>query len=956
MRAPSLQAPALALTLLSSLTACDSDVSIPSSAFSSPIDFAHACEGDGKTVAPLNDESAASLNQTRMCPDLNGSQGDLFGVVLDRQPASLMVLQLNPASGDREFIDADYFVPGVTGIPVGLGPVRVLTAPDWSAFYVLSANDQSVDRVVIAGFTNDVLAWSKTSFALPGAPTDGAIIGTDLVIVPQSKAELWVYDLAASTEAPPLRTIALPDRPLHVELVGAPDHYLVTFRDRPTVAIYKNDGTLLSEQGLVPACRNGLDDDGDDLVDALDPDCHDRDDDDESDATGAARVTRPTAAPAFDGAAPCDDGIDNDGDGQTDFPADLACASADDNGELRPQCDDGIDNDNDGQSDLDDESCYSPYQLSEIQNPTEGPFHPTFIDGGDFGRFVYVADERTGEIAVFAWDGTTLSRVSVHATDATAPVLTSVPFDSFSSEPTETGSVPATRSPALHRQGVKNILITETNVSALSAGRLRGELWDRLIAASGDASPSVSLTPNSAEWKPQRCAPTPTDTCVQPALDDATWLAFGPNLDGRVQLIEAIRRGTPVHRLAQRTTDLSQRTHDISTPRLSLRGRLINARGEPQVGLPFIGGALEEELVARVADESPARFRRFGVWAPADLETALNEAWSVSFEGIIPQTAGRLGVFSDATTFADPNARFCELGVAAGDWLQLTVPVSGTDPELVHAVTVTLEDGRTCPTVAAETAIIEVPIAEVGMSTLSLDTTTLRLRPLRPVLDTDAISAQGIPRRACEEALTALDDTLGLPENLRLVTGFATTKLPATLTYNVRSADWIVFGTRSGFLHRQRWDRATSTCLIDDTLDSRVVGRLSEVADATTKYATCPPSTDALGFAAVDEIADPDTRFFNPSFGLDIFPACTRDGQTTTGTIVAVPSQQDTVFTFTVTGPQTGSALSVSDSLLLMRVPLLDFRRQQVQLDAAARKASILQLRLGDPRVIATFE
>lgn len=949
--------PLISLLAVTALTACDSDVSTPSSAFTHPIDFAYACEGDGATVPPTNDESAATLNQTRMCPDLteNGqtTQGDLFGVVLDRQPPSIMVLQLNPAAGTRTFIDADFFVPGVTGIPVGKAPVRIFTPADHSAFYVISAGDQRVDRIVLERHVDNVLSYSTSTFPLPAAPIDGAMVlaSSTLVVVPQTRAELWLYDLASNPTNPPLTTLPLPAIPLRVEAAG-PD-LLVTFRDRPTVAVYSIAGTQLAEGGLVPACRNGLDDDGDGLADQLDPDCHDRDDDDESAATGSERITRPTALASFDGAAPCDDGVDNDGDGATDFPYDLACASADDNGELRPQCDDGLDNDGDGRTDLDDESCYSPSQLKELQNPADGPFHPTFVDGGEYGRFVYVADERTGEIAVFDWDGTTLTRVDVNATDVTPPELESVPFTDLSAEPTLTKSVPATRSPALSRQGIKNILITETNVAGLTSGRLRGELWDRILEASGEEAPSVSLSPNSAEWKPARCAPTRTDRCAQPALDDATWFAFGPNLEGRIQLIEAIRRGTPVHRLAQRVTDLSQRNHDLSAPRLTLRGRLINARGEPQVGFPFVGPALEEELAARVASETPARFRRFGVWAPDDFEATLNETWNVSYEGIVQNTSGRLGVFAANDRFVDPNARFCELGAAPGDWLQLVVPVTAVDPRLIHTVPVTLADGRTCPVRAETTATLEVPITAVGQAELVIDPSTARLRPNKPVLDEDAISETGLSRRLCAEALTALDDELGRPENLASATDLTPSMLPAALTYNVRAAGWIAVGTRSGMLHRQKWDREKALCVEDTTLDPRLVSRLTEIADATSKYQTCPPSVDALRHTEMDGFVDPDERFFNPSFGLDIFPACEQNEQ---NQIVSAPSQQDTMFTFTVTGPQQGSALSVSDALLLMRVPLLDFRRQQVQLDAAARKASILQLRLGDPRVIITFE
>ncbi|HRE90378.1 MAG TPA: hypothetical protein PK095_14695, partial [Myxococcota bacterium] len=292
-------------------------------------------------------------------------------------------------------------------------------------------------------------------------------------------------------------------------------------------------------------------------------------------------------------------------------------------------------------------------------------------------------------------------------------------------------------------------------------------------------------------------------------------------------------------------------------------------------------------------------------------------------------------------------------GATTGDLLQLVVPVSAVDPRLVHSVPVTLADGRVCPVRAETTATLELRVTAVGQSELVIDPSSARLRPNQPVLDEDAISEAGLSRRLCQEALTALDDRLYRPENLATATDVTPAMLPAALTYNVRAAGWIAVGSRSGFLHRQKWDREKALCVEDTELDARLVGRLTEIADATSKYQTCPPSVDALRHTAMDGFVDPDGRFYNPSFGLDIFPACELNAQ---DQITAAPSQQDTLFTFTVTGPQQGSALSVSDALLLMRVPLLDFRRQQVQLDAAARKASILQLRLGDPRVIITFE
>jgi subtilisin len=98
------------------------------------------------------------------------------------------------------------------------------------------------------------------------------------------------------------------------------------------------DGTrirvLAAYQALTPDCDDGIDDDGDGLLDLADPGCADASDDSER------------------GSLPCDDGVDDDADGWADFPADPGCADAlfplED-----PRCQDGADNDGDGKVDFD---------------------------------------------------------------------------------------------------------------------------------------------------------------------------------------------------------------------------------------------------------------------------------------------------------------------------------------------------------------------------------------------------------------------------------------------------------------------------------------------------------------------------------------------------------------------------------------------------------------------------
>ncbi len=71
--------------------------------------------------------------------------------------------------------------------------------------------------------------------------------------------------------------------------------------------------------------------------------------------------------------AQCGDGLDNDGDGAIDFPADFSCSDVNDNDETNPmaQCQDGLDNDGDGYIDLLDVGCSRPQGFYSNQDNLE---------------------------------------------------------------------------------------------------------------------------------------------------------------------------------------------------------------------------------------------------------------------------------------------------------------------------------------------------------------------------------------------------------------------------------------------------------------------------------------------------------------------------------------------------------------------------------------------------------
>jgi hypothetical protein len=83
----------------------------------------------------------------------------------------------------------------------------------------------------------------------------------------------------------------------------------------------------------------------------------------------------------------CTDGMDNDGDGSTDFPADPGCDDASDTDESNPpiaMCTDGRDNDADGLIDYpDDPGCFTPLQNSETDDCPTGPTCPSCSNDQD---------------------------------------------------------------------------------------------------------------------------------------------------------------------------------------------------------------------------------------------------------------------------------------------------------------------------------------------------------------------------------------------------------------------------------------------------------------------------------------------------------------------------------------------------------------------------------------------
>ncbi len=118
------------------------------------------------------------------------------------------------------------------------------------------------------------------------------------------------------------------------------------------LSVYRSEILSIISQ---PTCNDGLDEDGDGLVDyPADPGCDSVSDSDERDPKLV-----------------CDDGVDQDGDGLVDWPADPGCTDSIDDSEQAENliCDDGVDNEGDGLID----HAQDPGCGADPRAPSEGP-------------------------------------------------------------------------------------------------------------------------------------------------------------------------------------------------------------------------------------------------------------------------------------------------------------------------------------------------------------------------------------------------------------------------------------------------------------------------------------------------------------------------------------------------------------------------------------------------------
>ncbi len=145
-----------------------------------------------------------------------------------------------------------------------------------------------------------------------------------------------------------------------------------------------NDGDMLADFPADPGCRT--------LSDMIELDVYDNQCGDGIDNDGDGMIDWPadTLCSFINDtteANQCSDGVDNDADGSTDYPLDTGCQSAADNNETNFLCNDGIDNDSDGLTDFPaDPGCGS------VDSNNEAPLCNNGIDDDSDGFIDYPND------------------------------------------------------------------------------------------------------------------------------------------------------------------------------------------------------------------------------------------------------------------------------------------------------------------------------------------------------------------------------------------------------------------------------------------------------------------------------------------------------------------------------------------------------------------------------------
>lgn len=285
-----------------------------------------------------------------------------------------------PGTGVRS-IDNAPSVPGNQGIAVQGRPEALVAAHvPGVAWAITTSPDQLVAVDLVSGqpvATDDglqgfelpfppaeVIAVRDTGQVAVANPRDNEVVIWDATFTCGGDTDVNATDCELSVSLEEYGRIALDGAPLYMDASREGDLYISADTVPVVTRVSLQDGECPinspCEIPLTWGCSDGLDNDGNGLIDEQDPTCY-----------RANMHEGPTGAA-------CSDGIDNDQDGLVDA-RDFGCGGPGDRSEdfAIDSCDDGFDNDLDGLTDGDDPDCINggeEFALGSFVRPFFPPF------------------------------------------------------------------------------------------------------------------------------------------------------------------------------------------------------------------------------------------------------------------------------------------------------------------------------------------------------------------------------------------------------------------------------------------------------------------------------------------------------------------------------------------------------------------------------------------------------
>ncbi len=808
-----------------------------------------------QTTTPVLRGLSGGRSIALACVDSKGLHDD-FACTSDGTVRALVgggskgTLSLAIPSGPS-WVDLSSLVPGLTPLRVPGPPVALaVDATGSQAFAAISAGTGAqIARIALSSLPSGSIKYLD-SVKVDYEPTDLTIVqrGTSywLVVADPNGQQLHAAELATFGATAQWTTWSVPGSPASLAWlpakkqlwVGHVQHGYVTVIDVTTGAVV---GTPIS---IDAACRDGLDNDGDGLVDRMDTGCDGPDDvsetgaevgnslcsngiDDDGDGQTDAADLGCQAAAVADGVVDgCRNGKDDDGDGKTDFPDDPGCAGfadSSENSDAAP-CADGRDNDGDGQTDLADSDCQGSPAGTEWPNPQT-------VQPSAVASALPCANGLDD-------DG-----------DGLTDLDDSGCFNSASGSESGPDMAPAARIAAsfdgrwvaVAHQGRRELLLIDAASRTLLLPK-RGETVPYLRTSRLDerdgvmglalGAPVTAIAPITYSGRSAFAAVTTPGGLfvVRPAGDDASLAT--------VQLVPSA----------------TQTATTVGKPALVIGGTAVDLGAS----VPTRYAALGPLRLTSTA----AGTNYYGVLPSTETYEHRTEQWRLTFQGLLPGGQRSTGQWRGPGRLHDPTADFCQLGIVPGD-----------------LVVFAASSQAGCPSKP-----VAVPVLAVYGDTLELDTAGVRE----------------------DIVLTTADQT-----SYDLASNAASLLKPASLpppqcaaagqvAYSVRSADWLLVGSRSGLLSsRVVRDGRCSDLPATELLGARLTEpKLRAQSNGTPQRpASCPYAGGVLDSAFVP------TPTSTPMFaGLQIQPGCQNHTDASGKPVVGVlPSLRDETWIFNVT-------------------------------------------------------